>query len=228
MTFIQVTKNTRCGSQGRLIRCPHCRSVTRVYHLGWSALQCQGCGSTVDKLDFSIGPLVTRRQLRPSGRWCVQLGRQRIYASTRAEALSRAKSSIQQAKQAGESWSISQEVLPGWTVPPMVLVFDRNHEEAVRIFNQELKEQHGDLFELSGVDWSGGRVVYEFLQENEQIDLPFAVYERFRKRLKEWDIKPDLCYRREDPGLGIYLPEIDDDRMEALERAKAEATPTID
>jgi len=225
MTFIQVTKNTRCGSQGRLIRCPHCRSVTRVYHLGWSALQCQGCGSTVDKLDFSIGPLVTRRQLRPSGRWCVQLGRQRIYASTRAEALSRAKSSIQKAKQTGESWSISQEVLPGWTVPPMVLVFDRNHEAAIQEFN-ELMLYRDQL--LDGVDWCGNRVVYRFLEDGQQVDLPFDVYEELLLALKSWHIEPDLCMRREDPGLGIYLPEIDDDRMEALGRAKAEDTPTID
>ena len=228
MSFTAITRYTRCGSQGRLIRCPHCASVARIYHLSWSSLVCQGCGASVDKLDFTIGPLVTRRQLRPSGRWCVRLGMQRIYGPTKAEALARAKSSIKRAKEAGETWSISQEVIPGWILPPMVLVFDRNYEGAVQMFNQELKEEHSDLFELSGVDWCGNRVVYEFLQEDEQVDLPFQVYERFRRRLKDWGIEPDLCFRREDPGLGIYLPEIDDDRLEALQRANAEATPAID
>jgi len=224
VSFTEITKSTRCGQHGRLVRCPHCSSVKRIYHLSWSAIKCSDCGRWVDKLEFSIGPNITRQQLRPSSRWCVKISRQYIYGKTKAEALRRAKSSIERAKQNGYEWSVIREVIPGWTVPPMVLVFDRNHEGAIEEFNQLMlyKDQC-----LTGADWCGNRVVYEFQEGGQQVDLPFDVYEELLSALKSWRIEPDLCMRREDPGLGIYLPEIDDDRMEALESLKAEATPAI-
>lgn len=223
MTFTPVTSSTRCGQHGRLIRCPRCQSVARVYHLSWSALCCQGCNASINKMDFSIGPNITRQQLRPSSRWCVKLSRQSIYGKTKAEVLRRAKSSIERAQESGEEWSVIREPIPGWTVPPMVLVFDRNHESAIQLFNElGLADQT-----LVGVDWCGGRVVYEAYEGENQVDFSFQAYEELRRALKSWRIEPDLFMRREDPGLGIYLPEIDDDRMEALERAKAEATPVI-
>ena len=205
MSFTEITKYTRCGSQGRLIRCPHCHAVRRVYHLSWSATVCANCSRSVDKLNWSIGPQITREQLRPKTRWYVQVGRGRIFGATKAEALHAAKGSIQRGKERGESWSVHRYEQPSWSRPFEVLVFDRSEEGAVRMFNQELQEQHG-----------------------EQFDLPYQVFEAFRQRLKDWNVEPDLCFRREDPGLGIYLPEIDDDRLEALQRANAEATPAID
>jgi hypothetical protein len=34
--------------------------------------------------------------------------------------------------------------------------------------------------------------------------------------LSEREIKPDLIMHREDPGLGIYLPELDEILMEVV------------
>lgn len=224
MTFTPITKSTRCGQHGRLIRCPHCRSVKRIYHLSWSAIHCRDCDRWVDRLDWSIGPNVSQKQLKPKSSWSVSFPGHTVYGPTKSEALRRAKSSIERAKQHGYEWSVIRESIPGWTVPPMVLVFDRNHEAAIQEFN-ELMLYRDQL--LDGVDWCGNRVVYRFLEDGQQVDLPFDIYEELLSALKSWHIEPDLCMRREDPGLGIYLPEIDDDRMEALKRAKAEAAPSI-
>ena len=228
VSFTEITKYTRCGNNGRLIRCPHCHAVKRVHHLSWSALTCTNCSRSVDKFDWSIGPQITREQLRPKTRWYVQVGRGRTFGATKAEALRAAQGRIQRGKERGESWSVHRFEQPAWSRPFEVLVFDRSVEGAVSMFNQELQEQHGEGTELFWVDSCGNRSVFEFRQHGEQFDLPYQVFEAFRQRLKDWDIEPNLCFRREDPGLGIHLPEIDDDRLEALQRAKAEAAPSID
>ena len=48
-----VTKFTRAGSYGRLIKCPHCGHEKRVYHFSWLAVTCQSCKRMVDKTDWS-------------------------------------------------------------------------------------------------------------------------------------------------------------------------------
>jgi len=50
----KVTKNTRAGRKGKQIQCPHCGGVHRVYHLGWSSLQCDKCLEMVPKYDWII------------------------------------------------------------------------------------------------------------------------------------------------------------------------------
>jgi len=40
--------------------------------------------------------------------------------------------------------------------------------------------------------------------------MPHRTFQEFKAFLAERDIKPDLIMHREDPGLGIYLPELDE------------------
>ena len=48
-----VTKFTRAGYGGKLIKCPHCGATHRTYHFSWFALQCSSCKTMVDKTDWS-------------------------------------------------------------------------------------------------------------------------------------------------------------------------------
>tara|TARA_Y100000361_G_scaffold152220_1_gene171197 strand:- start:849 stop:1082 length:234 start_codon:yes stop_codon:yes gene_type:complete len=48
-----VTRFTRAGSTGKLIKCPHCGHEKRVYHFSWFAVTCQRCKRMVDKTDWS-------------------------------------------------------------------------------------------------------------------------------------------------------------------------------
>ena len=50
---MKVTKYTRAGRYGKVIRCPKCNGGTRVYHFAWSGLSCQGCKLSGDK-DYMI------------------------------------------------------------------------------------------------------------------------------------------------------------------------------
>ena len=52
--FQPVHKYSRCGFDGRLLKCPECESTHRVYHLAWSALGCQSCNQMIDKYDWMI------------------------------------------------------------------------------------------------------------------------------------------------------------------------------
>ena len=67
--FEPLTTNHRVTIHGRLLRCPHCKHVTRTYHLGFSALQCFHCKTMVKKYDWTIGPNVTRKDLQKA--WVV-------------------------------------------------------------------------------------------------------------------------------------------------------------
>lgn len=55
-----VTKTTRAPRTGRVIECPHCASLHRVFHFAWSALGCQGCGEMVEKYQWSVVGGVSR------------------------------------------------------------------------------------------------------------------------------------------------------------------------
>ena len=39
-----VTRNTRAPRKGRLIVCPHCGGIARVFHFSWCGLGCIHCG----------------------------------------------------------------------------------------------------------------------------------------------------------------------------------------
>jgi len=50
----KVDRYTRAGNDGRLIKCPHCKKIKRVYHFAWSAVKCSGCSNMVDKSEWDI------------------------------------------------------------------------------------------------------------------------------------------------------------------------------
>ena len=51
---MKVNRYTRAGQWGRMIRCPHCKNITTVYHFAWSGLQCQKCKKMVDKNEWDV------------------------------------------------------------------------------------------------------------------------------------------------------------------------------
>ena len=53
--FVPVTRYSRCKRySGAIIKCPKCNELGQIYHLSWSALQCQSCKNMIDKFDWLI------------------------------------------------------------------------------------------------------------------------------------------------------------------------------
>ena len=52
--------------------------------------------------------------------------------------------------------------------------------------------------------------------DGEQQDLPFRTFQLFKEFLLERHTDVDLLMIREDPGLGIFLPELDEALMEVV------------
>ena len=53
--FVPVTRYSRCKRySGATIKCPKCNELGQIYHLSWSALQCQNCKNKIDKFDWLI------------------------------------------------------------------------------------------------------------------------------------------------------------------------------
>jgi hypothetical protein len=52
--FQPMHKYSRTGFDGKLIKCPHCETTHRVYHLAWVAGTCPGCKQMIDKYDWMI------------------------------------------------------------------------------------------------------------------------------------------------------------------------------
>ena len=54
-TFVPITRFSRCKRYaGAKIQCPVCQGIGTVYHLSWSALQCQNCREMINKYDWLI------------------------------------------------------------------------------------------------------------------------------------------------------------------------------
>ncbi len=49
-----VNSRTRAGNNGKTIKCPNCSAPSHVFHFSWSALTCQYCGKSINKIDWSI------------------------------------------------------------------------------------------------------------------------------------------------------------------------------
>ena len=49
MNWKPVDKYTRAGKDGKLLKCPKCESIHKVYHFAWSALGCNHCGKSFEK-----------------------------------------------------------------------------------------------------------------------------------------------------------------------------------
>ena len=199
--FEPLTTSHRVTMHGRLLRCPHCHHVTRTYHLGFSALQCTSCKTMVNKYDWTVGPNVTRKDLQPTYRYKAERNRSATFGKTKKVLLSRLS-------HPASEYKITREELPGWSRPDLVLVIDRRFDRAVQAFSDKHlpKEQS-----LEWADSSGNRSVHLFMVDGEQVDLPHRTFQRFKEFLAERHTGVDLLMHREDPGLGIFLPELDED-----------------
>ena len=203
--FEPLTKHHRVTMHGRLVRCPHCNHVSRAYHLGFSAMQCIHCRAMVNKYDWTIGPNVTRKDLQPTYRYKAERNRGATFGKTKKVLLSRLSHPVSEYK-------ITREELPGWSRPDLVLVIDRRFDRAVEVFSDTHLPQEQSL---EWADSSGNRSVFLFMLDGEQQDLPFRTFELFKQFLAERHTDVDLLMHREDPGLGIFLPEIDEALLEA-------------
>lgn len=54
VSFKPIKKTARAGKWGKHIMCPNCRSISKVYHFSWSALNCSNCDTMIDKSLWSI------------------------------------------------------------------------------------------------------------------------------------------------------------------------------
>ena len=203
--FEPLTTSHRVTMHGRLVRCPHCSHVSRVYHLGFSALQCIHCKTMVRKYDWTVGPNVTRKDLQPTYRWKAQRDRCSTFGKTKKILMSRLSHPVSEYK-------ITKEELPGWSRPDLVLVIDRRFDPAVESFSKfSLPEGQS----LEWADSSGNRSVHLFMLNGEQVDLPHRTFQMLKDFLAERYTDIDLLMHREDPGLGIYLPELDEAILQA-------------
>ena len=202
--FEPLTTNHRVTMHGRLVRCPHCNHVSRVYHLGFSALQCTNCKTMVRKYDWTVGPNVTRKDLQPTYHYKAQRGLVTQYNKTKKQLLDRLVHPVSE-------YVITKEEVPGWSRPDLVLVIDRRFDRAARVFSDtHLPENQA----LEWADSSGNRSVHLFMLDGEQVDLPYRTFQLFKDFLAERFTDVNLLMHREDPGLGIYLPELDEAVME--------------
>lgn len=203
--FEPLTTSHRVTMHGRLVRCPHCKHVSRVYHLGFSALGCINCKAMVPKYDWSVGPNVTRKDLQPTYRYRAKRGNRSIFGKTK-------KALMPRLSHPASEYTITKEELPGWSRPDLVLVIDRRFDSAVRAFS---KTHLPDDQSLEWADSSGNRSVHLFMLNGEQVDLPYRTFQLFKEFLAERHTDVDLLMHREDPGLGIYLPELDEAILQA-------------
>ena len=204
--FEPLTTSHRVTMHGRLVRCPHCHHVSRVYHLGFSALQCINCKTMVRKYDWTVGPNVTRKDLQPTYRWKAQRDRCSIFGKTKKILMSRLS-------HPASEYTITKEERPGWSRPDLVLVIDRRFDRAVQVFS----DTHlPDNQALEWADSSGSRSVHLFMLDGEQVDLPHRTFQMLKEFLAERYTDIDLLIHREDPGLGIFLPELDEAVVEVV------------
>lgn len=203
--FEPLTTSHRVTMHGRLVRCPHCKHVARVYHLGFSALGCINCKTMVPKYDWTVGPNVTRKDLQPTYRYRAKRGNRSIFGKTK-------KALMPMLSHPASEYTITKEELPGWSRPDLVLVIDRRFDRAVQAFS----DTHlPDDQSLEWADSSGSRSVHLFMLDGEQVDLPYRTFQLFKEFLAKRHTDVDLLMHREDPGLGIYLPELDEAILQA-------------
>ena len=54
MEFKPVTRYTRAGHAGKVLKCPKCGAQHRVFHFAWSALGCTSCNAMVNKYEWLV------------------------------------------------------------------------------------------------------------------------------------------------------------------------------
>lgn len=143
-------------------------------------------------------------------RWAVETGRRTTYGKTKAEVLKRAADAIAKAEAEGTGWTLSHLFVTPRTAWPFVLVISRDCDALVNAWN---KSHNGPCFhwtDSSGsrsVHWYGPRFTDDY---DNATDLPVSVFDDLRRFLNDNGKEPGLMLRRQDPGLGIYIPEIDE------------------
>lgn len=146
--------------------------------------------------------------------WSVTIGGTTIGGSTKAEALERSADRIAKAEAEGQGWRLTHQWIKDRTQWPKVVIVSRSHGSYVESF-----EHNG--FKLHWTDSCGSRSVYWYGRAFEQDydkakDIPDAVYQKLVDHvITKSKSQPELMMRRDDPGLGIYIPEIDDKVTEA-------------
>ena len=112
---------------------------------------------------------------------------------------------ITEATENGRTYEIAQTFTKPRTDWPMVLIIDRSIDPTRWIDHPT----HG----LHWTDSSGSRSVWWWGPQgadsyDDAESLPVEVFEKIAARVAKRK-RPVLCLRREDPGLGIMIPEID-------------------
>jgi hypothetical protein len=146
----------------------------------------------------------------PVTRWAVKTHKRTIYGKTKAETMRRAADAIAKAEAQGQGWSLLREWHHPRTRWPVVLVIDRAADQLVAAFNNTLQGRRLHWTDSCGSRsawWYGPAASDDY--EDAQ-DLPPDVFDELRSFLREAKCSPRLILRREDPGVGIYLSDLDD------------------
>lgn len=147
-------------------------------------------------------------------RWSVEIGPSKSYGDTKAEILKRCADRIAKAEAKGQSWTLNHEWIKPRTSWPKVVIVSRTHDQYVDSFTWGKHKLHW-------TDSCGSRSVFWWGEINEDDydkakDIPFDIYQMLVDHvITKSKSKPELMMRRDDPGLGIYIPEIDDKIAEA-------------
>lgn len=102
---------------------------------------------------------------------------------------------------------------------PIVLIIDRDIDPRAMVkvwFKINEQEMNADINDvLHWTDTCGSRAVWYFSSGGYEKaeDLPQGLFDIIEQMVDVWrrgGEKCSICLRREDPGLGIYIPELDD------------------
>ena len=168
----------------------------------------------------------------PVSRWYVSAARRKIFGNTKKECLNRAASFIQERKDKGLGYSLKQEfIFPRTKRLPIVLIICRDFDGLIRQFNA-IRQENGIQGQLEWTDSCGTRSVYwyhessknwNFLDyEEDALDLPLEVFQSLKTHLENeyggnLEYHPHFLFmRREDPGTGIIIPELDHQMLKLI------------
>ena len=150
-----------------------------------------------------------QKKPKVTSQWTADFNGHKCYAKTKKELLERCAKEIERTEAEGKPWTLAHEWETERTYWPKVLIINRNYETIIDQFNNKLKGNSFHWIDSSGsrsVYWYGNKFVSSY---NYAIDLPIEVFESLKNYFKELEIDEPFMMRREDPGLGIYIPEID-------------------
>ena len=141
--------------------------------------------------------------------WEVHIKKGTYHGKTKEEVLARSKKRIDEQEQEGLSWELHHVFTTERTKPfPKVLILDRQNNPGAWIENIHLADSSGNrsvwFYSLTG-DYDDAQ------------DLPLELFKKVEwhcSNLKKNGHDVSICMLREDPGLGIFIPEIDRPNIE--------------